>query len=92
VVLSKVQARRSRVVQDAALPQVLWDKHACRQQALVVSQQAQPPPQEEPPKAFALDSLLTQCLPQAEPRVLSCRRVLRRNRPEDLSEVGLDVH
>jgi hypothetical protein len=32
-----VQARRSRIVQDAALPGVLWDKLACHRQALVAS-------------------------------------------------------
>ena len=63
---------------EAAARDIQNRELARRRQALVAPRQERPPPREEPSKASALDALLSQGLPEAEPRVLGRRRVLRR--------------
>jgi len=58
-----------------------------------IAQEGLPPPQEEPPKASALDTVLSQGALQAEAGVLGHCRIFRHNQPKDppANEKGLGL-
>ncbi len=74
-------------------PTFFWDEHACHWKNMGIAQEGLPPPQEEPPKASALDTVLSQGALQAEAGVLGHCRIFRHNQPKDppANEKGLGL-